>query len=135
MRPENCGPLQQANATRELVSQLLSAVCRAAAPATGSCAPGNVAPEQADCSHYVPCSPPISSCGLCCMVLCLSGTENQKGDTRICAPSREGRCSLPCSAASSQRLSSLLLLLPSLNAFDYSVILDLMSHRHFKGKK
>lgn len=91
MRPENCGPLQQANATRELLSQLLSPVCRAAAPATGSCAPGNVAPEQADCSHYVPCSPPMSSCGLCCMVLCLSGTENQKGDMRICAPVSGGK--------------------------------------------
>lgn len=39
-----------------------------------------------------------------------------------------------CTACCCQHLS-LLLLLPSLNAFDYSVSLDLMSHRHFMEKK
>lgn len=41
---------------------------------------------------------------------------------------------VPCCLASSQHLP-LLLLLPSLNAFDDSISLGLMSHGHFMEKK
>lgn len=87
-------------------------------------------------------SPPlILNCRLCSMMLCLSGTRHKKDYMCLCTLTPlqqwEERCSLPIlygGTACCQHLS-LLLLLPSINAFNNSVSLDLMTRRHFMEKK
>lgn len=142
MHPENRGSLQQANAARELVAQLLPAwILIRLLPAAGRHATRPVASPKADCNNSpCPCSPACFQLQIVlhgAVFVCYRYPKGLYASLHPGPRRGSGRAGTPCpscTACCCQHLS-LLLLLPSLNAFDYSVSLDLMSHRHFMEKK